>query len=273
MTPNPNRLATALLVGLSLILPPVLVAPSAAAAASRHARSSSATHRRPHRRHKPTKMGVATVKAPVPAGAAPSSAARLAAAAAAAAAAARQAAASAAQSAAAAAGQSAAAVGAGVTTTARSGACGGVNVVPNASNVAAIGAATLCLINQLRQAAGLVALTENADLGAAAAAHSAAMVAEDYFDHVGPDGVGVEQRIRATGYVPHGPGGAIGENIAAATRSDATPAATVAAWMRSAGHRANILNPDFTVTGLGVTGAVPRLLGRRSGGTYTEDFA
>jgi uncharacterized protein YkwD len=151
--------------------------------------------------------------------------------------------------------------------------CANAGLAPSTSNVAAIAAATVCLVNGARQAAGLATLGENADLDQAAAAHADAMVADDYFDHVGPDGLSIGQRIRATGYVPEAAGGQIGENIAAATGSAATPAATVAAWMRSAAHRANILNPKFTATGLGVTRGVPRLLGTRAGGTYTEDFA
>lgn len=41
-----------------------------------------------------------------------------------------------------------------------------------------------------------------------------------------------------------------GENIA---KGQKTPEAVVNAWMNSEGHRANILNPNYTQMGLGYT--------------------
>jgi hypothetical protein len=38
---------------------------------------------------------------------------------------------------------------------------------------------------------------------------------------------------------------------------DGFPQKAVSAWMNSTGHRANILNPDFTHTGIGIW-AIPR---------------
>jgi uncharacterized protein YkwD len=151
--------------------------------------------------------------------------------------------------------------------------CRNTGLVPSASNLDAVDAATLCLIDRARRAHGLAPLTENAELDRAASAHSVDMVTENYFDHVAPDGTTPGRRVRATGYRPRARGGEIAENIAAATLWDATPAATVAAWMGSAGHRDNILDPDFTQTGIGATDAVPDLLGAQPGGTYTEVFA
>ncbi len=51
-----------------------------------------------------------------------------------------------------------------------------------------------------------------------------------------------------------------GENSAYGFR---TPAATVRAWMRSPGHRANILNSIFRETGVGLTSP---------GSIYAENF-
>jgi uncharacterized protein YkwD len=153
------------------------------------------------------------------------------------------------------------------------GVCKNVDLVPRASNLAAVDAATLCLVNKARQAAGLVALVDNADLTRAAAAHSADMVANDYFSHVGLDGLGPQARALAAGFAATGRRADVAENIAAATMSGATPAEMVATWMSSPGHRANILDPAFRFTGLGVTATVPALLGTQPGGTYTEDFA
>ncbi len=150
--------------------------------------------------------------------------------------------------------------------------CANGKLRPGASNLGIVAAAMLCLINHARQAAGLAGLVENADLDTAAVGHSGDMVAENYFDHVGPDGLGPEQRVLASGFAIRAADGQIAENIASGTSTEATPAATVASWMASAGHRQNILNPAFRQTGLGVVAFVPSLLGAGAGGTYTEDF-
>ncbi len=150
--------------------------------------------------------------------------------------------------------------------------CANAYVVPSASNLAAVSTATLCLINQKRAAYGLAALKRSSALTTAAGAHSRDMVAADYFSHNSPSGSDPLSRIRAAGYLQPGHGYTLGENIAAATGSLATPAAIVSSWMNSAGHRANILSSAFRDTGIGVTAPAPALLGSGPGGTYTEDF-
>jgi uncharacterized protein YkwD len=150
--------------------------------------------------------------------------------------------------------------------------CTNTDLVPSPSNLNLVTAATLCLVNQQRQDNGLALLSENAKLDAAAAAHSADMVANDYFDHVSPSGSDPLSRLEGVGYIRSGEGYAIGENIAAATDSLATPASIVSMWMNSPGHRANILDPDYRDTGMGVAAAVPALLGTGPGGTYTQEF-
>jgi uncharacterized protein YkwD len=145
-------------------------------------------------------------------------------------------------------------------------------LIPTASNIGAISAATLCLINDARRAAGVGPLTENAALDRAAVGHSADMVGAGYFDHTGPDGRSAGQRFLAAGFLLR-PGGAIGENLGGATLSNATPAAIVASWMGSPGHRANILSPGYSETGLGVAAVAPAGLGGQPGATYTEEFA
>jgi uncharacterized protein YkwD len=153
------------------------------------------------------------------------------------------------------------------------GGCAGAHLIPTATNVARIDRATLCLVDQQRVAHGLRPLVENADLQAAAQAHAAQMVARNYFNHVGPAGDSPLHRAITAGYASRAAIRDLGENIAAASGSLATPAASVAAWMHSAPHRAQILNPAFRDTGIGVVAAVPSSLGMgRSGATYAEDF-
>lgn len=116
----------------------------------------------------------------------------------------------------------------------------------------------LALVNNERAKAGCRAVTLDSRLTRAAAGHSQDMAAHDYFSHTSLDGRSFVDRIRATGYTA-----ARSENIAA---GQPTPAAVMASWMNSPGHRANILDP--TATQMGVASA--------TGGSYgiywTQDF-
>ncbi len=56
------------------------------------------------------------------------------------------------------------------------------------------------LINQARKGAGLLALTENGKLAAAAQAHSTDMACHSLLSHTGSDGSSIQQRIAAAGY-------------------------------------------------------------------------
>lgn len=101
------------------------------------------------------------------------------------------------------------------------------------------------LTNQARQANGCnVTLTMNEKLNRAAYAHSEDMARRSYFDHVSPEGVTPGDRITAAGYT----WSVYGENIASGY---STPASVVQGWMESSGHRANILNCNFTAIGVG----------------------
>ncbi|WP_313954633.1 CAP domain-containing protein [Frankia sp. EI5c] len=113
--------------------------------------------------------------------------------------------------------------------------------------------------NAERAAVGCPPLAIDARLSAAAQAHSEDMARRNYFAHTAPDGESPFDRIAAAGY-----GYSVAaENIAAGQR---TPAAVVAAWMASPGHRANIVACELTQIGVG----------HSSGGYYgtywVEDF-
>jgi uncharacterized protein YkwD len=152
--------------------------------------------------------------------------------------------------------------------------CANADLVPSAANLHAVDEATMCLVNQARKAAGLVALAENADLDRAALGHTEDMLDAGYFSHAAPDGSGPAQRIRATGFVPTVPDDMPTENIAAGTAGEATPAFTVAGWLADPAHRADMLGARFRETGVGVVAAVPPELGAGAeGATYTEEFA
>ncbi|GAA4898880.1 CAP domain-containing protein [Streptomyces coeruleoprunus] len=112
------------------------------------------------------------------------------------------------------------------------------------SREAAAEAAVLDLVNQERARAGCSPLRASSDLTSLARAFSQDMAARDFFSHTDPDGDGPWDRAAQAGVEGLG-----GENIA---RGQADAAAVMDAWMNSEGHRANILNCDFTTLGVGV---------------------
>jgi stress response protein SCP2 len=113
--------------------------------------------------------------------------------------------------------------------------------------------------NAERARAGLVPLTVDRRLAAAAQAHTADMVARGFFAHETPDGVSVADRVLAAGY----PYSVVAENIAAGQH---TAAEVVDGWLDSPGHRANILNPAVRQIGVGFTPGGP------CGTTWTQVF-
>ncbi|MFE9775212.1 CAP domain-containing protein [Streptomyces sp. NPDC005931] len=115
------------------------------------------------------------------------------------------------------------------------------------------------LTNRERARAGLPALGADPLLTAAAQAHSADMVARDFYAHTAPDGSRPRDRATAAGSTRR----TVGENIACGQRSAAE---VVQGWMNSPGHRANILRPEFTHIGVGFAG------GGRAGTYWTQLF-
>lgn len=149
-------------------------------------------------------------------------------------------------------------------------ACAGAGVAPTANDLGRARAATLCLLNQQRTGRGLAPLRQDSRLLRAARAYARAMARDDFFQHVSAvNGSTLTDRIRAVGYR----GGQVGENIAWGTGRLAAPARIVATWMRSPGHRRNILTPSYRTIGIGIVNGAPRPGGRTAqGATYTTDF-
>jgi uncharacterized protein YkwD len=152
--------------------------------------------------------------------------------------------------------------------------CQNTEARPEAGNVDAVDAATLCLVNQVRARNGELPLRQNADLQEAASEHSREMVSDDYFAHVAPGGETPLERVRETGYVPDEQDGyTVGENIAWGTLQLSTPAAIVAAWVASPEHLANILDSSYRDTAVGVAPqAPPSLANGNPGAVYSQEF-
>ena len=149
-------------------------------------------------------------------------------------------------------------------------ACAGADAQPTSENVDSIAVTTLCLINEQRTARGLAELEEQTDLTQASQDYSEQMIEEQFFAHVSPAGSTLTARLTDSGYLGGAGAWVVGENIAWGESYLGTPGSIVTAWMNSAGHRANILSPDFDEIGLGIAIGVPT--GNGDGGTYTTDF-
>lgn len=100
-------------------------------------------------------------------------------------------------------------------------------------------------VNALRVPAGLPPVAVSTGLNRIAQEHACDMSRHKYFGHNSPDGRGLPHRI-ATVRGPETCRAA--ENIA---RGHTNIDAVMRGWMRSRGHRDNILNPKLTHVGLG----------------------
>ncbi|MDQ6776418.1 MAG: CAP domain-containing protein, partial [Actinomycetota bacterium] len=151
--------------------------------------------------------------------------------------------------------------------------CANADLIPTSDSIPLIATATLCLVNQQRALHGEHPLRDNAKLDSSATHHSQDMVAANYYDHTSPTGETLDNRVRASGYLPSTAAWELGENIDLGALTLATPAAMVAAWMASPGHRANILNPDFVDSGVGVIAQIPaQYASGEPSATYTQEF-
>ena len=104
----------------------------------------------------------------------------------------------------------------------------------------------LRLVNEARVAAGRGTVEFNETLAAMASEYACELIQFEFFDHVNPvDGSTLDVRADAFGYDFF----VIGENLAA---GQPTPTEVFDAWMASAGHRENILDPRFTQLGVGL---------------------
>lgn len=127
------------------------------------------------------------------------------------------------------------------------------------------------LINEQRKQAGVPPLKINKKLIQIARLHSKDMVERNYTNHITPEGLDPNDRARNAGFdiikrknniIRKG----VGENIFeyhAISEIDGVKKPffekvnivvknAVDSWMKSEGHRKNILNPDYTITGIGV---------------------
>src|SRR3954447_11301480 len=122
--------------------------------------------------------------------------------------------------------------------------------------------AFLTKINAYRQSKGLKPLVATRSLDVSSYKHSYDMGVKRYFSHTGSDGSSPWTRMAREGYTYNT---TKGENIAAGY---ATADTVFTAWKNSAGHNANMLNPNFKAIGIGMVS----VSGSPYGTYWTTDF-
>ena len=124
------------------------------------------------------------------------------------------------------------------------------------ASVSAYEQEVVTLVNAERARYGLSALTLDETLCGYARVKSQDMHDQGYFSHTSPTYGSPFDMMRSFGVSYR----SAGENIA---MGYSTPEAVVAAWMNSAGHRANILSANYTTLGVGYV---------EDGGYWTQWF-
>ena len=130
------------------------------------------------------------------------------------------------------------------------------NASTSVNEIDAIEAKVVELTNAERAKNGLSALQMDTKLMAAAREKSEDMKTNQYFSHTSPTFGSPFDRLKALGISYQ----SAGENIA---KGQKTAEEVVEAWMNSEGHRANILDANFTHIGVGYV---------KDGSIWTQQF-
>ena len=144
--------------------------------------------------------------------------------------------------------------------------CGGGKIFLNAKEKE-----TFIRHNKIRRNHDLRTFCVHPKLQRAARAHSKDMIRRDYFSHNTKGRGSFEKRLKRFGYTPKGfKYYTVGENIAGGNGPYSEPAKIMRGWMKSTGHRRNILNGKFRQIGIGThTGTYKR---HKEWTMYTADF-
>jgi hypothetical protein len=134
--------------------------------------------------------------------------------------------------------------------------CPGMNTQGTALGPRRTAQVVKCLVDGVRPRP----LRTNVKLVRAASNHGRRMVQARFFSHVDPrTRTHVSQRVKSSGYLQGAfRGWAVGENLAWGQGSAATPASLVRAWLKSPGHRRNIMDRRWRETGVSTSPATPR---------------
>ncbi len=121
--------------------------------------------------------------------------------------------------------------------------------------------AILQMVNAIRQEHGLKPLMYDKRLEASAQEYADRMARDGFFAHIDPEGKEIRDRMKVSGYYDRSfsltcnclRGFALGENLAKGQKSAKE---AVDDWMKSTEHRAAMLNPVYTDTGIGLNAGI-----------------
>jgi uncharacterized protein YkwD len=105
------------------------------------------------------------------------------------------------------------------------------------------------LVNREREKHGLSLMEWNPALSQLARNYSIQMAEENFFGHFDRNGAGVADRA---GFMKIKGWRKIGENLFSCSGTNNYTSFAVQKWMKSPTHRENILNPEWTMSGIGV---------------------
>jgi uncharacterized protein YkwD len=132
--------------------------------------------------------------------------------------------------------------------------------------------AVLCLINRRRSKHGLAPVKRHKKLQQAAQRHTERMEGGNCLAHQCYGEASLEGRLADVGYLTAGLSSwTFAENVGWGLKRRGSPRAIVTGWMKSAAHRATILNGSFRDIGVGFADGTPSDA-HGNGGVYTVDF-
>lgn len=105
------------------------------------------------------------------------------------------------------------------------------------------------VINQAREERGFSLLRQDPRLQQVARRHSQDMADRRFFAHFNPDGRDVVERLQTANITDFT---TAGENIFSKKKVEDPAPIVVREWLSSPGHRKNVLNPRYTVGGVGI---------------------
>src|SRR5439155_15209791 len=135
--------------------------------------------------------------------------------------------------------------------------CAGAGQAPAVGTRGVAATAIVCVLNQRRARRALPRLHEHPKLVRAGRRYARDMVRRQFFSHTSPDGAGMVDRLLAVGYLREDLAWKVGETLAWGWGTQATPAATVDAWLANPPHRVILLDPDYRDIGVGVQVGAP----------------
>ena len=124
----------------------------------------------------------------------------------------------------------------------------GPDSMPDDRSIESMEQAVARHVNEVRRAHDRLPLEVDRTLSRVAREHACALARQGTLSHDGPSRQSVGDRVKAAGK----PFRMVGENLAWNQNAQDPVSSAMSGWLRSPGHRENILRPGFSETGIGI---------------------